>query len=267
MSAQRDEENHHMTIRRSAAFVTAIVLVAACSSSKGASPTTPTTSGSTGTAATTVAPVAPTQPPATNASGEVTISGNLALTSGTKYSVLQRVLQRTIGFTATDTSKEAFVTPGFFGVTADAKGAQPLIAFIDLANSRVFRDPHADFSTFATAADVVNVTDAVPADFLATAAKLPGMTVGTVADTTFLGVPAKSMTYKVDSTDGAFQCGKDDPSPCLLVLFVTTGPTIALHKGDSGTFYDLQISGRRILVEVTDHPGATDLLKTFTFGA
>jgi hypothetical protein len=80
-------------------------------------------------------------------------------------------------------------------------------------------------------------------------------------------VPAKAMTYKVDSTDGGFQCGKDDTSPCLLVLFVTTGPTIALHKGDSGTFYDLQIADRRLVVEVTDHFGAADFLKSFTFGA
>jgi hypothetical protein len=260
MSAERYEETT-MTFRRSAAFVSAIVLIAACSSSK-AGPTA-TTGAPVGTGVT----VAPTQPPATNATGEVSISGNLALTAGTKYAVLQNVLQRSIGFTATDASKQAFVTPGFVGISADANGAQPLVGFMDLANSRVFRDPHADFSTFASAGDVVNATDPVPADFLAFIGKLPGMTAGTVSTTTFLGVPAKAMTYKVDSTDGGFQCGKDDASPCLLVLFVTTGPTVALHKGDSGTFYDLQISGRRLVVEVTDHAGTADLLKTFTFGA
>jgi hypothetical protein len=263
MSAERDEENT-MTIRRSAAFATALLLIAACSSSKGATPTTGGNSSRTGS---TTATVPATKPPTTKPGDPVTISSNVALTAGTKYAVLETVLQRKIGFTASDASKQAFVTPGFFGVTADANGAQPLVGFMDLANSRVFRDPHVDFSTFATAGDVVNATDPVPADFLAFAAKLPGMTAGAVTDTTFLGVPAKAMTYKVDSTDGAFQCGKDNPAPCLLVLFVTTGPTIALHKGDTGTFYDLQISGRRILVEVTDQPGATDLLKTFTFAA
>jgi hypothetical protein len=260
MSAERDEENT-MTIRRSAAFVTAIVLVAACSSSKGAAPTTVgSTGGSTAT-------VSPTQPPATNAAGVVTISSNVALTTGTKYSVIPSALQRSVTFTGTDASKQAFVTPGFLGIAADVNGAQPLIGFMDLANSRVFRDPHVDFSTFSNASDVVNATDPVPTDFLGHVAKLPGMTAGAVTDTTFLGVPAKAMTYKVDSTDGGFRCGKDDTSPCLLVLFVTTGPTIALHKGDSGTFYDLQISGRRLVAEVTDHAGAADLLKTFTFGA
>jgi hypothetical protein len=261
MSAERDEENHQMTIRRSAAFVTAIVLVAACSSSKGA---TPTSAGNSGGSTPTVSP---TQPPATNAAGVVTIASNVPLTSGTKYSVVSTVLQRTIAFTGTDASKQAFVTPGFLGISADTTGAQPLIGLMDLANSRVFRDPHADFSTFSNASDVINATDPVPADFLGHIAQLPGVTAGAVTDTTFLGVPAKAMTYKVDSTDGGFQCGKDDTSPCLLVLFVTTGPTIALHKGDSGTFYDLQISGRRLVAEVTDHAGATDLLKTFTFGA
>jgi hypothetical protein len=260
MSVERDEEIT-MTFRRSAAFVSAALLIAACSSSK-ATPT-PSTTASGGTGAT----VAPTRPPVTNAAGVVSISGNLALTSGTKYAVLQNVLQRSIGFTATDISKKAFVTPGFFIVTADANGAQPLVGFMDLANSRVFRDPHADFSTFATVSDVLNATDPVPDDFLALVAKLPGITSGAVSTTTFLGVPAKAMTYKVDSTDGGFQCGKDDTSPCLLVLFVTTGPTIALHKGNTGTFYDLQISGRRIVVEVTDHAGTADLLSTFTFGA
>jgi hypothetical protein len=252
-----------MTFRRSAAFVSAALLIAACSSSKATPTTAAPTIANSGTGVT----VAPTHPPVTNAAGVVSISGNLALTSGTKYAVLQNVLQRSIGFTATDISKQAIVTPGFFGVTADANGAQPLVGFMDLANSRVFRDPHADFSTFATASDVVNATDPVPDDFLAVVAKLPGMTAGAVTTTTFLGVPAKAMTYKVDSTDGGFQCGKDDTSPCLLVLFVTTGPTIALHKGDTGTFYDLQISGRRIVVEVTDHAGTADLLSSFTFGA
>jgi hypothetical protein len=233
-----------MTIRRSAAFVTAIVLVAACSSSKAATPS-----------------VSVTQPPV------VTISSNVPLTAGTKYSLAPTVLQRTLGFTATETSKQAIVTPGFVGIAADANGAQPLIAFMDLSNSRVFRDPLADLSTFSNGGDVINATDPVPADFLAYIAKLPGMTAGAVSATTFLGVPAKAMTYKVDSTDGGFRCGKDDASPCLLALFVTTGPIIALHKGDSGTIYDLQISGRRLIAEVTDRAGAADLVKAFTFGA
>ena len=250
-----------MTIRRTTAFVATILLVAACSSSKPAA--TATTVAPAGTGAT----VAPTRPPVTNAAGVVSIGSNQALTAGTTYAVVPNVLQRSIGFTATDASKQAFVTPGFFGVTADANGAQPLVGFMDLANSRVFRDPHVDFSTFANASDVVAATDPVPDDFLAFVGKLPGMTAGAVTTTTFLGVPATSMTYKVDSADGGFQCGKDDTSPCLLVLFVTTGPTIALHKGDTGTFYDLQISGRRLVVEVTDHAGTADLLKTFTFGA
>ena len=251
-----------MTIRRSAAFVTAIVLVAACSSSssKGATPTTVGNSGGTAT-------VSPTQPPVTNANGVVTIGSNTPLTSGTKYAVANTALQASIEFTASDVSKQAFITPGFFGIAADTNGAEPLAAFIDLANSRVFRDPHVDFTKFANAGDVLNATDPVPAEFLTFLAHLPGMTVGVPSSTTFLGVPATSVTYKVDSVDGGFQCGSDNPAPCLLVLFVTTGPTIALHTGDSGTLYALQVSGRRLLVEVTDHAGATDLLKTFTFGA
>lgn len=245
---------------RPALLCTLAVLGACSSSSNGVSNTT-VRSPTTATTTVTTTAAGPTVP-----AGPIQVSDNTPLAPGRQYQVPRTVLQRDIHFTATDSTRQAYSASGFLAVTADKNGAQPLLVIIDLATAHVFRDPHADFSTFDTKDDVLAATNPVPDDFLGYLAQLPGLTAGAVATTQFLGVPARAMTYKVTSTKGGFPCAVGRTQACLLALFVTSGPTIGYFEGDSGTYYELQVDGRRLVAQVTDRPGAADLVAGFVLG-
>ena len=263
------EEGRDMTQqRRLGAGVVALALcVAACGGDDGddaaSADTTPTTVAPTD-APTTTAGATTEAPPETDAplEAEEIDPRTGILREGHLYET--DALGVPVQFVATADSGYAAFVEGALGVTRDAAGRHPIVSFTDATQARPFKDPLFDWN--ATGGDNTKLSEATtdpPADLLAYFATLPGVTVGPVTDSEFMGLPAKSMTYEIGVIPGGFVCN-GEPTPCLWAWFVPSGMSMYYVEGQAGTLYLFDLGGQATVGEVyaDEADAAAELLAT-----
>ncbi|MGI9051652.1 MAG: hypothetical protein ACR2HQ_03220 [Ilumatobacteraceae bacterium] len=164
----------------------------------------------------------------------------------------------TVGFTAPFDGVFGVALDGLVGVALDEEGFAPLITIAALDRAVAVKDPVVDFSNLVISDESADTVEDVPVDYLAWFAERPGITAGPVTEARFGGLAARSMSYEVGAVPGAFPCAPDLP-PCLAWLYFRVGILITNYEGDVGTLYELDVDGRRVLVDVADEDGAAQL--------
>ena len=161
----------------------------------------------------------------------------------------------------------SFVTPeGSFGdapgalisLSLDPAGMQMLMAVFYLEQARTFTDPD---PVVDEGTDFLAVTEEAGDDYLAHFATLPSFEVGPVQDATVAGRPARSLKYKMTAPSGnTAGCGGPPTTTCVAVTYFSSGRTFVYLSGDSGTLYQVEVDGHQVVVDVSDRPGASDVL-------
>lgn len=75
------------------------------------------------------------------------------------------------------------------------------------------------------------------------------------------------MSYEVGAVPGAFPCASPDPRPCLAWMYLRVGLLITNFEGDVGTLYEVDVDGARLLVDVIEAEGASELAESVQFVA
>jgi hypothetical protein len=187
-------------------------------------------------------------------------------TPGTTYS-LSTITGSTVDITITDPDGERFGydIPGMAGIgNADDLSAQ-LVDIFELSTAEVFTDATVDFAELTGGHPPAGFFASAPDDFLSWMAGRPGVTAGPTTETTFAGHPAATMTYDVGSVDDSIPCYAGDDRGCLASITNSqVGYGYVDYEGTTMTLYQLDVAGIRLVVAVSELPGAADLAATIT---
>lgn len=237
------------------------VIAAACSSSKGHDDVAPAATTATPSAgASTAASSAPnTGPPD---SSPLSLPGEGFLEPGRVYvnPLTEGAVQ--LSFRAPSKKGYVFALDGTIYLSSDSQGEQSLVVLLDLDMTDVVTSATIDLDATAD-------SDGMPApgDTLAWFAALAGVTAGPETSAAFAGQSAKSITYTVSSFEGEGHCASNSEGVCLPAFLTPTGFDLYYRSGDAGTMYQLDVDGHRVLVDVSDRPGATELADSMTLTA
>ena len=153
--------------------------------------------------------------------------------------------------------------PGFFGVATQASGDETLFYITDLSTATVFTNPFEDYAAIGRDnVQLFGATQPIPGDYLEYFKALPGVTTGEITNTTFSGLPARSMSFTIGSNEGGHAI-PPATEPMLLTFFSPSGITYTYTPGDSGTLYLFELASKPTLAEVTDYPGADVFFASF----
>ena len=149
-------------------------------------------------------------------------------------------------------------------LSLDEAGTQGLISIYSLDRLRTFIDPFVDLMAIPPGGTQA-VTETVATDYLAWVGALPGVTVGSVKETSVDGWPARSITYEVGPSPNGLPCDDTSLAGCLFTLWNPAGSTSFYVPNDTGTLYEVVVDGSRALVDVSFRPGAQEMFESLKF--
>ena len=160
----------------------------------------------------------------------------------------------------------SYLRRGWLGLSSDAFGFDSLVTVVLVdSGATFFGQSSFDGSQLITAEDINAVVEPMPADFLAWFTARPYVDASATSDLEFGGHPARSLDYAIVEVDGAVPCG---PEPVGCVWSVNVGDTAVVHLvGDRGTMLEVDVDGRRLIVDVADRDGAAEIAASVRFSA
>ena len=186
-------------------------------------------------------------------------------TAGTTYA-LDGLAGPALDVTITDPSggRFGYVFTGTAGIGLAADLSAQLVDIFSLSATSVHTDALVDFADITGPSAMSGLFERSPTDFLSWMSTRPGVTPGPIADTTFAGWPATTMTYDVGEVEGALPCYPDGRGCLASVTDAHLSGAYVDFEGTTVTLYQVKIAGLTIVVVVSELPGAAELAATIT---
>ncbi len=160
-----------------------------------------------------------------------------------------------------------YSVPGMAGIGDANDLSAQLVDVFELGTAEVFVEARVDFSQLSGGVPP-EMVELAPSDFLTWMSTRPGVTASEITETTFAGVPARTMTYNVGEVEGSLPCYPGDDRGCLASVTNTAlGFGYVDFENTSMTLYQFEVAGVNIVVAVSALPGAAELAQTITITA